>query len=87
MMWQRLDEDKLQDKNTGGPYAILKRVYGQHGEEWPRLVMSVFDHAIFSGVRLSISVKNNESSCWYDVGIPRELLNDAAEMLLEYAKS
>lgn len=82
-MWQRLEESTL--RNAGGNNAKVKRVYGMDGQPWPRLIIAIYEYNA-SGVKLTCSIKDKPGSWWEgDSGIPKQLLDEAAEMLKEYA--
>jgi hypothetical protein len=87
-VWTRLDDSKL--KNVGGANetAIAFRVYGLNGQHFPRLVISLYDSindAKNTAIVISVSRKENSKSWWNTCGIPRELIDDASDLLKEFS--
>jgi hypothetical protein len=78
---------EAEDGNTGGPYALVRRIYGLNGAQYPRLSIVIYPEALRGsakdkGIILTTSIKNDAEGWWYEYGIPLALLDDAIEMLL-----
>jgi hypothetical protein len=77
--WQRIDHRPL--RNIGGDLHLVKRVYGQDGQLWPRLSIGVYRQR--QGLHIGVSRKRRPGEWWDNHDIPPELVNDVIELLKE----
>ena len=88
MTWILLDPKHL--RNTAGNGILAKRVYGQDGKAWPRLVLSIFRGRQGDGpgptidaIKVACTKKQSGGSWWEDCDVPLELVDDLILLLSE----
>lgn len=87
MTWIRLDPKRL--RNTAGDASLVKRVYGEDGKAWPRLVLSIYcgrmgvDPAPIDAFKVACCTKQGGGEWWEDCDVPMELMDDLILLLSE----
>ena len=97
MPWVRIDNThKLKNDGKGGPSepenAVCRRIYGEDGKLWPRLLISIFirqgrypDYAP-EGITISYSINKDKRKSWWDsytASLTPELIPELIDMLEE----
>ena len=86
-MWDKWEKLKTleDDRNkVCGKRAVLKRVYKKGYQEWPRLVLSIFEKN--ETITIGCSYKEKVDDCWKNISIPSNFSDVLAEMFEQYTK-
>ena len=84
-MWERIDTTKKL-RNVGGSdpnLYIEKRVYGENGNLWPRLTLSIYKFSHEDGFRIAANIKRDTKSWWEETSIPFELKSEILDMVCD----
>ena len=86
--WVQLDPAKLRNIGGESPNRLAIRVYGVHGEAFPRLTISVWKNGVLyseGGIKIAASLKRGPGAAhwWEEYTIPTTLLPVVKELIDE----